>query len=150
MKVVFLDFDGVLNSEKYIRSCGEGVAIDPSRISLLKQIIDTTDAKIVLSSSWRVHWTHAPDECNSTGKLINDIFGQYGLQIWDKTPQLRLRREQEIQCWLDEHPEAENFVVLDDRFLDADFLDGHFIKTSNHFDGLDETDVKNAIAILNR
>ena len=27
-------------------------------------------------------------------------------------------------------------------FLSADFLEGHFIKTSNYFDGLDETDVK--------
>lgn len=150
MKVIFLDFDGVLNSEKYVQNCGEyGVVIDPSRMFLLKQIIDVTGAKIVLSTSWREHWETNPSECNSTGQQINTIFGEYGLQITGKTPKLHLRREQEIKHWLDEHPEVENFVVLDDMFLGAEFLEGHFVKTSNYFNGLDETDVKKAIEILN-
>lgn len=150
MKVIFLDFDGVLNSEKYVLGCKEyGIVIDPSRMVLLKQIIDATDAKIVLSTSWREHWGTTPAECDGTGMLINDIFCKYGLQIFDKTPMLYLSRETEIKAWLDEHDEAENFVVLDDMFLSADFLDGHFIKTSYYFDGLDETDVEKAVEILN-
>lgn len=150
MKVVFLDFDGVLNSQRYVREHGDGMAIDPSRLSLLRQVIDATGAQIVLSTSWRVHWDQDPARCNETGALINDLFAQYGLQILDKTPQLRTRREQEIKSWLDRHPETENFVVLDDGFLGADFLTGHVVKTSNFFDGLDETDVIAATDILNR
>lgn len=151
MKVIFLDFDGVLNCEKYILRCnGCGVTIDPTRMILLKQIVDVTDAKIVLSTSWREHWSRDLAQCDSTGTLINSIFCTHGLQIFDKTPQLHARRETEIELWLNAHPETENFVVLDDGLLSADFLDGHFVKTSNYFDGLDETDVQKAIEILNR
>ena len=151
MKVIFLDFDGVLNSANYLLGREDcGVVIDPTRMVLLKQIAQATDAKIVLSTSWREHWSKNPAECDSTGVLINSIFGKYDLQILDKTPELRARREVEIINWLDKHPEVKNFVVLDDRLLSADYLNGHFIKTSNYFGGLDETDVQKAIDILNR
>jgi hypothetical protein len=151
MKVIFLDFDGVLNSAKYLLGHeGYGVVIDPTRMCLLKQIIDATDAKIVLSTSWREHWEKDLAKCDSTGALINSIFSKHGLQIWDKTPQLRTKRETQIKSWLDRHPEVKNFVVLDDSLLSADYLNGHFIKTSNYFDGLDETDVQKAMDILNR
>ena len=151
MKVVFLDIDGVLNSEDYVYSYREyGIAIDPTRMVLLKQIIDETNAKIVLSTSWREHWEKTPNECGKIGLQINNIFSQYNLEILDKTPNLRTRREQEIWYWLNKHPQVKNFVVLDDMFLCAEFLDGHFIKTSNHFDGLDEADVEKAIGILNK
>lgn len=151
MKVVFLDIDGVLNSEDYVYSCREyGIAIDPTRMVLLKQIIDKTNAKIVLSTSWREHWEKTPNECGKIGLQINSIFSQYNLEILDKTPNLRTRREQEIWYWLNKHPQVKNFIVLDDMFLCAEFLDGHFIKTSNHFDGLDEADVEKAIGILNK
>ncbi len=151
MKVIFLDIDGVLNCEKYIRSCGQsGLIIDPSRMVLLKQIIDSTDAKIVLSTSWREHWDKCADNCDDTGAQMNNIFEKFGLKIFDKTPKLCMGRESEIKAWLEGHGEISCFAVLDDMLLCADYLDGHFVKTSNHFNGLDETDVKNAIEILNR
>ncbi len=150
MKVIFLDFDGVLNSAKYLLGCEDyGVVIDPSRMVLLKQIVDATGAKIVLSTSWREHWFKDLVECDSTGVIINRIFSTYGLQIFDKIPELHERRETEIKSWLDKHPEVKSFVVLDDMLLSADYLKGHFVKTSNHFDGLDEADVQKAIDILN-
>ena len=150
MKVIFLDFDGVLNSYKYLMNSETyGVAIDPSRMVLLKQIVDAANAKIVLSTSWREHWSKDLTGCNSTGVLINNIFSEYGLQVYDKTPELHTRREIEIKSWLDRHPEVKNFVVLDDSLLSADYLNGHFIKTSNYFDGLDQTDVQKAMDILN-
>ena len=151
MKVIFLDFDGVLNSAKYLLACGGcDVAIDPAKMILLKQMVDATDAKIVLSTSWREHWSKDLVNCDSTGVLINRIFSTYSLQIFDKTPELRERREAEIKSWLDMHPEVNNFVVLDDGLLSADYLHGHFVKTSDYFGGLDETDVQKAIDILNR
>lgn len=151
MKALFLDFDGVLNSAKYLLDYGDcGMAIDPTRMVLLRRIVDATGARIVLSTSWREHWSKNLAECDSTGVLINEIFGKYGLQIWDKTPELHTRREHEIKSWLDKHPEVKSFVVLDDRLLSAAYLNGHFIKTYNHFDGLEAEDVQKAIDILNR
>lgn len=150
MKIVFLDFDGVLNSERYVRNSeGFGPAIDPSRMILLKQIIDATGAKIVLSTSWREHWSPNINECDKMGILINDIFKQHGLEIFSKTPKLCISRELEIKLWLDSHTNIENFVILDDMVLSDTHLNGHFIKTSNYINGLDQTDVQSAIAILN-
>lgn len=147
MKVIFLDFDGVLNSAKYLAACGEfGVVIDPARMVFLKRIVDATAAKIVLTTSWREYWSAGTED--PTGKKIREIFRSYDLQIFDKTPMLHTRREEEIRAWLTGHPEVENFVVLDDRLLGGDFLSGHFVKTSNHFDGLDAEDAEKAISIL--
>ena len=150
MKIIFLDFDGVLNSEKYVKNCGEyGVIIDPLRIILLKQIVDATNAKIVLSTSWREHWDKENNKCDSIGRKINEIFKKYNLSIFDKTPKLHNSREEEIKEWLKRHPETQNFVVLDDMLLGAKFLEGHFVKTSNFFNGLEENDVEKATEILN-
>ena len=80
---------------------------------------------------------------------MNSIFGAYGLQIYDKTPQLHTRRETEIKSWLDNNPDVQKFVVLDDMLLSGAFLTGHFVKISGYFGGLDEMDVRNAIGILN-
>ena len=58
MRIIFLDFDGVLNSVKYDRERDITINtnLDESRLPLLKQLVDVTQAKIVLSTSWRRHW----------------------------------------------------------------------------------------------
>ena len=57
MKVIFLDIDGVLNSDDYIdiakNSQGIERHIDIDKVKLLKKAIDETGAKTVLTSSWR-------------------------------------------------------------------------------------------------
>lgn len=150
MKVIFLDFDGVLNSRRYLlEQVTYGVNIDPTRMELLKKIIDATGAEIVLTTSWRTYWSDDSAECEETGCIINDIFAQYGLAIYGKTPDLNDDREREIEEWLLLNPDVTHFVVLDDMFLDAKFLRGHFVRTSNFKYGLEEDDVEAAIAILN-
>ncbi len=150
MKIIFLDFDGVLNSDRYIRDCGHtGVVIDPSKMKLLKKIVDNTGAKIVLTTSWKEHWDKEPEKCDLSGEHINRIFAQYGLKIYDKTPVIRPDRENEIGKWLENNPETENFVVLDDMRLVADFLTGHIVKTSAFREALEEKDAEEAIRILN-
>ena len=56
MKIIFLDVDGVLNCKSSKSRCGGFLGIDDSKVKLLKEIIDITGAKIVLSSSWRYGW----------------------------------------------------------------------------------------------
>ncbi len=150
MKVIFIDFDGVLNTEKYVRSCAEyGLIIDRSKMALLRQITAATDAKIVLSTSWREHWDEEPKNCDNIGIEINNIFEQYGLHIFGKTPILNSCREDEIADWLEINTQVTNFVVLDDRFLDSELIRGHFVKTSGYAKGLDELSAEKAIEILN-
>lgn len=61
MKVIFLDIDGVLNTqqtfmkiyEEWKKTGERRTEIDLERVGFLKEIVAATDAKIVLSSSWR-------------------------------------------------------------------------------------------------
>ena len=50
-KVIFLDVDGVLNSS---RTLYESISLEDDLILNLKEIVNKTKAKIILSSSWRL------------------------------------------------------------------------------------------------
>ena len=60
-KIVFLDIDGVLNSEEWANKCFNKLVsddicnsdIDPDAVNRLIKFLDDTNVKIVLSSSWR-------------------------------------------------------------------------------------------------
>ena len=149
MKVIFLDFDGVLNSRNFVRdNFSGGVIIDPSRLELIKFIVDKTNAKIVLTTSWREHWEK--EGGNIICEEINNFFADFDLEIFDKTPDLE-DRESEIEAWLVQCDEdIESFVVLYDMFLSSDLLKDHFVLTSNLRNGIDEDDALKAIEILNR
>ena len=149
MKVIFLDFDGVLNSQRYFRCNGcEGVALDPVCMLRLQEIVAATDAKIVLSTSWREHWEKEMSECDGIGLKINEAFKEYNLLIFDKTPFSKIDRETDIEIWLRRNSEVTEFVVLDDRFLDSLVIRGHFVKTDGYLYDLNETAKKEAIEIL--
>ena len=149
MKVIFLDFDGVLNYERYVRaSKGFGLIIDPERMKLLKQITDKTGAVVVLSTSWREHWSENAENCDEIGHQIIDLFSEYDIKIISKTTEERMPREQQIRLWLHNHPEIEDFAVIDDLTLEDPVLEGHLVKTHNGRKGLDEESVKQAIEIL--
>ena len=87
MKVIFLDIDGVLNSENHAKELFELKDANPEKyydtwdlpyegtLKPLKKIVEATGAIIVLSSTWR--FRRIP--------LLNKIFKPYGFQIVDKT-----------------------------------------------------------------
>ena len=55
-KIVFLDIDGVLNSEEWVDKCFKNddvCDLDPEAINRLIKFLDDTNAKIVISSYWR-------------------------------------------------------------------------------------------------
>ena len=56
MKVIFLDIDGVLNSLDCKEKIEGYLFVEDKKIALLKELIDATGAKIVLSSTWRRGW----------------------------------------------------------------------------------------------
>jgi hypothetical protein len=56
-KVIFLDVDGVLNGERVILSSPDNRGfshLDPISIGLVRQLCRTFEAKIVVSSTWRL------------------------------------------------------------------------------------------------
>lgn len=125
MKVIFLDIDGVLNTnetlDRIYRSSSTAsifnIALDNFRLEYLKEIIDKTDAKIVLSSSFRNFFAKENDEIVAVkpkGKRIQEMFTGYGIEIYDVTPPTMDSREDEIKLWLSNRDDVESFIILDD------------------------------------
>ena len=154
MKVIFLDLDGVLNSHSYDRrrNWNELTAIDETRLPILKSIVDATGAKIVFSSTWREHWDKDLEKCDVDGVYIVETFAKYGLEIYDKTPNLGIcaERRDEIKSWLEGAADIESFVIIDDYRYNWGELAKNFVKTNPNFGlGLEEEHAKIAIEILN-
>ena len=165
MKVIFLDIDGVLNSEhwyvknhkKHPERCRSGQAIDPRFVRNLRRIVKKTDAKIVITSTMRGTLKHQSDH------RIHEIFKQYGLVIYDYTFRVNSSiRGYEIQEWLDRHKEVTNIVIIDDN-NDMVHLSKYLVQTINIpcdkmrglpfawlSEGLNSRVVKEAIEMLNK
>ena len=140
MKIIFLDVDGVLNS---VRDYYSVDLVTDSHFELLKELIDRTGAKIVLSSSWRMG-------LSIRGKLVQRL-AEYGLEICDITPVLHFaerKRGDEIRAWLDKHEDVTNFVILDDESDMCEFTKINLVKTDTNF-GLKRKHVEKAVEILN-
>ena len=159
MKVIFLDIDGVLNcrtSKSYCHDdeCGLITGIDSDKVKRLAKIVEATNAKIVLSSDWRVGWEkHYTTRKPSHAKYLDNHLKKKGnLTILDKTPLFHSGywRGEEILTYLRSHPDITNYVILDDTFFE-DFSDKeiseHLVLTNREV-GLTDGDVKNAIKIL--
>lgn len=151
MKVVFLDIDGVLNSWRYdqIRMSLQD-NIDETRLPLLFRIVSSTDAKIVLTSSWRKHWERDFDKADSIGQHLNHLFEEYGLSIFDKTIESSdNNRTDEIRDWLSNNS-VEQFVIIDDIAFGWEELALHLVRTNYRIGrGLNDSHVSQAISILN-
>lgn len=155
MKVIFLDVDGVLNSEKYYTEHMEDMMenpVDRECVRRLKQIVDATGAKIVLSSSWRGGWSKESGQTDAFCQKLVDTLAEYQLEIYDKTGNLdHGERGREIRHWIKHAPEKiESFVILDDN--DFQWRKYHlwkkWVQTDFSGGGLGEQDVKRAEEIL--
>jgi HAD domain in Swiss Army Knife RNA repair proteins len=176
-KIIFLDIDGVLNSndwyvrrqEKYnmddVETRYPFYEFDPSAINRLNKIIESTGAKVVVSSTWRLG--RSIEELQTilntvgfTGEIIDKTIYYGGIEGYT------VPRGCEIERWLDtkgfqrinwskeeqqkfiNKSEVKNYIILDD---DSDMLYNqreHFVQTGWQF-GLDDNTMNKAIKILN-
>ena len=140
MNVIFLDVDGVLNSDrsfiagfektKQYRSNPDNLddehfinkvtifSIDSVAVNLINRVCDICSAKLVISSTHRKHFRDTED------KLIRmqEYFESFGIQreyVIGWTKSLYRIRGIEIKDWLDDHPEVSNYAIVDD---DSDML----------------------------
>ena len=170
-KVIFLDVDGILNSS---RTLYEDISLEDDLISNLKELVDKTDAKIILSSSWRFS-TEAiatlMDKLDKFGLVISgmtcdgvdlDWLEKYEFNTtkkyldtkfdYDENKQIKFTRDRgaEIFKWLHDHDDCA-YVILDDEIEDIKpyFSESVIVKTS-YKTGLTEEDVKKAVQILNK
>lgn len=167
MKIIFLDIDGVLNTSKtfydnyvYFKKTGiRKIPLDEERIVYLKEIIQKTEAKIVLSSSWRLYFEKNIKlrPINEYAQKLVDLLSKYDLFIYDITPMERLGvRQNEINMYLESHPDIDSFVILDDDTSDLFwFIDNHLIKmnfydSQSELSGLCPEHIPLIISVLNK
>ena len=152
-RIIFLDFDGVLNTEYYqglLQFQGKqwqdehGAFFDPRAVRQLKRIIDATGADIVVESSWKYLGLEAMQEL----WRVRDLPGR----VIDITPSLtgNVSKGEEIAAWLFEHVTLDTpYVIIDDEYVVLDSQIPYFILT-NPYEGLTEEQANRAISILNR
>lgn len=163
MKVIFLDIDGVLNCIPQGHDDFGGI-FHSHFVDNLGRILNETGAKIVISSTWKSSglkylkdmWSHRgyPGDIIDITPDVYDLINLGLFQYYDDVD-----RGHEIDKWLKDHPEVDNYVILDD---DNDMLDNqrdNFVRTSNNMDHPDCIDIgygltkicsDKAIEILNR
>jgi len=167
-KYIFLDIDGVLATPKSVEGVGGIWKIEDEKQEFLKHIIDSTGAKIVLSSSWRkLDLESTKEYMKENGFWFADLIVGVTIRAYnylDRTKKIHLSipRGVEIQQWIDANIHSDNgknwerkelgkdyqYVILDDS---SDMLytqRNNFVHTSS-INGLTKEDCENAIRILN-
>ncbi|MDO5527100.1 MAG: HAD domain-containing protein [Prevotella sp.] len=167
-KIIFLDFDGVLNTEYYqnlLRYKGKawqdehGAFFDPEAVAQLKRIIDVTRADIVIESSWKFLGLEAMQEMwqvrSMPGRVI-DITPSSISDSWlltanldDIASAMEHCKGTEIASWLaDNAAKDTRYVIIDDEYVILDSQQPNFIMT-NPYDGITEDVADRAISVLN-
>ncbi len=182
--IIFLDIDGVLNDYNKWNLLGWNIVcffknqklknwyikltspfgVHKRKVKRLAKIVKETNAKVVMSSSWRFGWWNTPyDKQFRDQKRLTDLLNKYNIKVIDITPRSSSgRREEEISQWLIEHDDiVKRFVILDDERSDLErFVDSYLVQTSSvgkgqiimgykrEDTGLKNKHVKKAIAIL--
>jgi len=167
--VLFLDIDGVLNSDEYDGGAHRGgepglwenptvetICWDPMAVARLRRIVARTGCAIVISSAWRGY-----PEAHSVWKW-KQIFGCYGwhdVPVIGETPRLPATgpylsdliessfRGDEVLAWLKDNGPVRAYVCLDDH---DDFHPKQPLVRTTIESGLQDDHVERAIEILNK
>lgn len=156
-KIIFLDFDGVVTTVK------SHWRFDEEKMALLGTILDATDAKIVITSSWRRFSLEDTIDFITTRetergcvpfafpeRVIGVTHRMYAFCYPNMDRHYGVVRGEEIRRWQDENDASEcPYVILDD---DSDMLlwqKDNFVQTDSEL-GLSEDDCEKAIWILNK
>ena len=153
MKVIFLDFDGVMDTAYYGHILGKegrsandefGAVFDPNCVKCLKKIVDKTGAEVVVTSSWK--------SLMSFGEML-DMWEKRGLpgELIDMTSTTSTcsNRGDEIDAWLKECKEDCQYVILDD--IDESNFNEHQLQkliVVNPYHGLDKEAAERAIKMF--
>lgn len=139
-KIIFLDIDGVLNSnfwnESHQREISDGTLINEEKVKLLARLVKKTNAKIILHSGWRMWFDCEMRPLRKEAERFVELLAKERLSIDGITPDLtteEIRRTKkfslvkadEILLWLKKHDDISKWVVLDD-------LDLHNARVEEH------------------
>lgn len=150
---IFLDIDGVLNSQNYLIKrynvhrkpmSMNAVPFDPQclyNLMLFVQILIYSgyEPKLVLSSTWRLH--------DIDYEIVDSRLAEYGLRLVDKTPVCDHQRGVEIQQYLNDK-QYNNIIIFDDESFDIkQYFKDNLVQTNPMY-GLSYKDVRKAISVV--
>ena len=162
-KYIFLDIDGVLNSEHTWEDKTSNI-ISVKYVKNLKSIVKETHAKIILSSSWRIYFgQNINDPKNILAIHLIHSLDKHNLKLHDMTPFIKgifsNERGLEIKTYIDQHKITDYVVIDDEEFSDfkthldmSKFIQTNFgdETTTIENEGLNKKVAKKAIEILNK
>ena len=157
MKYIFLDFDGVLNTEKhqeFLRFNNQntfdnyGPIFDPSAVECLSLLVSSVpNSSIVIISSWKFEGLDKMQNLWKDRSLPGNLAGISPNLVPESIEDLYAGKGREVRAWLTKNP-CSGYVILDDV---PDFLpeqEKHYIEINPKV-GLTPHIVKQAISILN-
>ena len=163
-KVLFLDIDGVLNTQDWHSRMTKdtprdefGWVFDPVAVENLAHIVKETGASIVISSSWKFLGMEKLRKMWKNRNLPGSILDITPNTVSDEMLQnanldemeLGVCRGNEIKEWLSRHKsEVSNYVIIDDFDDLLPEQEDHAVIT-NTLIGITESDAEKAIMILN-
>ena len=152
-KYIFLDIDGVLNSEDWHRYYWENdlqytsydMDIDYRAVRLLYGLVKRTGAEIVISSSWRLDMDNTRQRLYNAGLRcpIELSIAGYEYSDNDRHP----TRGELIENFLFTHPCGAYVIFDDEDDMTNGQKSGHFVRTK-YKTGLTKKDISVAERIL--
>ncbi len=133
MNVLFLDIDGVLNTERSRDRFGPS-EIDPGRVALVDGVCARTGVVLVISSDWRLPQNDGLEATVAALRragLRAEVVGGTPLEVEARIGVTS--REAEILAWLEQHPEARTFAVLDDVAMRGEVLAPRSVLTTDRW-----------------
>ena len=143
MKVIFLDFDGVINNWNNF------YGVDEENAKILKKIIHESGAKVVATSSNKYSFQR-----NSLVDIYSTDFFKYliklkefGINIDGVTSMINCDRTLGIADYIEKHKDIKQYVILDAGIIGSDFIEHQVFL--DLYKGLQTEHVKPALDILN-
>lgn len=135
--IIFLDCDGVLNhSEMDWFDSENGVlpyVADPTCVLRLRQLVEELNARIVISSTWRLR-----NEREDIVEILGDWIDQYLHDDWRTTRVYDRLRGNQVIDWLNRNG-WQPHVILDD---DSDFHKWQPLVKTSFSTGLSSKDIE--------
>ena len=140
MNVIFLDFDGVIDTN-YYRSDEQM----EEKIKILSDICHTYDCKVVIEASAKNAINEETMEIDPDAEWVNflfKMFKKYDIDVIGRTPNVKKRiskvsyasmwKEDEIRLYLLRHPEVDHYCIIDDDDLKFYHRDSDLNKVRDH------------------
>ena len=166
-KIVFLDIDGVLNTERHQNHCKmEGIppvdefgyAFDAEAVDNLAAILTATGAEIVVSSSWKFYGMEALrgiwNERGLPGVILditpNGVSDEMLLNADPESIERITGKGYEIKEWLSKYGEhVSHYAIIDDEDVILPEQHPYFVQT-NPWKGITKEITAKIIKILNK